>query len=151
MCCGSCGVLDEIPTGHVILPTRALRDEGASYQYLPASRFIELEEASLNVLRSTLDELCVPYIECATWSTDALYRETEALTAYRRDEGCKVVEMECAAMAAVAKFRQKTFCQLLYSGDILTTPQTYDDRSWRTNTTARERLGRLALAALVRL
>ena len=28
LCCGGCGVLDDIPAGDVILPVRALRDEG---------------------------------------------------------------------------------------------------------------------------
>lgn len=36
-------VLEDIPAGDVILPVRALRDEGASYHYLPPARFIELD------------------------------------------------------------------------------------------------------------
>ena len=39
---GSCGVLDEIPENAFIVPVKALRDEGTSYHYLPASRYIEL-------------------------------------------------------------------------------------------------------------
>ncbi len=44
LCCGCCGVLADIPAGDVIIPTRALRGEGASYQYLPPSRYVELHQ-----------------------------------------------------------------------------------------------------------
>lgn len=57
---------------------------------------------------------------------------------YRVQQECKVVEMECATMAAVAKFRNKIFGQLLYSGDILVDPAGYDDRNWFANLSARE-------------
>ena len=40
-----------------------------------------------------------------TWSTDGFYRETPDKISYRIEEGCGVVEMECAALAAVAQFR----------------------------------------------
>ena len=63
-----------------------------------------------------------------------------------------MVEMECAAMAAVARFRGKMFGQLLYSGDILTgTADDYDDRDWNHNASAREKLFALALEALLML
>ena len=51
-------------------------------------------------------------------------------------------------MAAIAQFRGKTFGQLLYSGDILTDGDEYDDRSWSCNFSAREKLFYLALEAL---
>lgn len=38
---GSCGVLTDIKENAFIIPTRALRDEGTSYKYLPASRYID--------------------------------------------------------------------------------------------------------------
>ncbi|MGI6337004.1 MAG: nucleoside phosphorylase [Eubacteriales bacterium] len=150
LCCGSCGVLADIPAGDVILPVRALRDEGASYHYLPPGRFIELDEKPVAALRKVLDTRRIPYVECATWTTDGFYRETREMVDYRTAEGCRVVEMECAAMAAVARFRGKSFGQLLYSGDILS-GEVYDDRDWYNNHSARERLLRLTLEALVTL
>lgn len=152
VCCGGCGVLDDIPAGDVIIPVRALRDEGASYQYLPPARFVELSEKPIECFRQVLNRHRIPYIECATWSTDGFYRETREMVDYRRQEGCKVVEMECAAMAAVAEFRGKIFGQLLYSGDILTgNADDYDDRDWNHNVSAREKLFALALEALCML
>lgn len=54
VCCGGCGVLDDIPEGAVILPVRALRDEGASYKYLAPARFIELQSGPIERFRKVL-------------------------------------------------------------------------------------------------
>ena len=112
---------------------------------------MELEEGPRAALRAALEERGVGYIECATWTTDSFYRETAEMVEYRRSEGCKVVDMECSAMAALAKFRGKRFGQLLYSGDVLADSDNYDDRDWYNNTSARERLFELALDGLMRL
>lgn len=151
VCCGGCGVLDDIPAGDVIIPVRALRDEGASYKYLPPSRFIDLQPKPIESFRKVLESHHVPYIECTTWTTDGFYRETKDMVEYRKSEGCKAVEMECATMAAIAQFRGRAFGQLLYSGDILTCGDEYDDRGWFCNYSAREKLFYLALEALLTL
>ena len=150
LCCGGCGVLADIPAGDVILPVRALRDEGASYKYLPPSRYIELNEEPVMVFEQVLTEYKIPYIKCTTWSTDGFYRETKEMVEHRIKQGCQAVEMECSAMAAIAQYRGKRFGQLLYSGDILVGNEEYDDRSWNTNLSARERIFRVTLEALLR-
>ena len=149
--CGGCGVLTDIPSGDVIIPVSALRDEGASYHYLPPSREISLDKDVIRVIKNTLDEFHTPYIEAKTWTTDAFYRETPDMITYRKEEGCKVVEMECSAIAAVAQFRNIKFGQLLYSGDILTDFENYDERGWTKNLTAREKLFYLSLESLMKL
>jgi uridine phosphorylase len=148
--CGGCGVLDNIPPGDVLIPVSALRDEGASYHYLPPSREIELDADMISVLKFTLAESGVPFTTCKTWTTDAFYRETPEMVKYRKGEGCNVVEMECAAIAAVARFRGAKFAQLLYSGDILFDLENYDEREWSSNS-AREKLFLLSLSAASRL
>ena len=40
---GSCGVMADIAENTFLVPVKALRDEGASYHYLPPARFIELD------------------------------------------------------------------------------------------------------------
>ena len=147
--CGSCGVLTDIPAGDVIIPTSALRDEGASYHYLPPAREIALDGKVIASIKKTLDELAAPYVEAKTWTTDAFFRETPSMVAYRKQEGCAVVEMECATLAAVSEFRRIKFGQLLYSGDTLADPEKYDGRDFYNNLSARERLFYLALEALV--
>ena len=149
--CGGCGVLTEIPAGDVIIPISALRDEGASYHYLPPSREIVLDVNVIETIKKTLNELHVPYLEAKTWTTDAFYRETPDMITYRKSEGCTVVEMECATLASVARFREVRFGQLLYSGDILTDFNNYNDREWSNNLSAREKLFYLSLETLIRL
>lgn len=147
--CGGCGVLVDIPAGDVIIPVNALRDEGASYHYLPPSRDIDLNIEMITVIKKTLDDNNIPYIECKTWTTDALFRETPDMIQYRREEGCKVVEMECATMAAIAQFRGIMFAQLLYSGDLLFDLTNYNDREWFSNLTARQKLFYLTLESAI--
>lgn len=149
--CGSCGVLADIPAGDVIVPVKALRDEGTSYNYLPPSRFIDIDPEPRKALTDALSEHGVPYIECATWTTDAFNRETREMVEYRKSEGCMVVDMECSLIAAVAKYRGKRYAQLLYSGDALSNADNYDARDWYKNLSARARLFELTLAGLMKL
>lgn len=127
---GACGVLSDIAENSFLVPVRALRDEGASYHYLPPSRFVELNRAVVASIEGTLKRLSVPFCECATWSTDGFFRETSALVQYRRQEGCAAVEMECAALASCAQFRGIRFGMLLYTADSLAALDAYDERGW---------------------
>ena len=47
-----------------------------------------------------------------------------------RAEGCGVVDMECAALSAVAEFRNVQFGQFLYVADTLADADAYDARNW---------------------
>ena len=151
MLCGAAGVLEAIPEGEVLLPVRALRDEGASYHYLAPSRYVEVSAEAVAAARAVLTRHKVPFAECTTWTTDGFYRETEEMVEYRRREGCLTVEMECAAVAAVAQFRGKVVGQLLYSGDVVVGGQAYDDRGGYDNMSAREKLFTLALESAIAL
>lgn len=127
---GSCGALLPLPENTFLVPTKALRDEGTSYHYLPPARFIELRGTVLGAIKKVLTEKGLPYTECTTWSTDGFFRETKELVEYRKAEGCAVVEMECSALAACAEFRGIEFGQLLYTADSLANVHEYDERSW---------------------
>ena len=54
-----------------------------------------------------------------TWTTDAFFRETRGKVEKRLKQGCSVVEMECAAMATVAAFRNVKFAQFMWAADSL--------------------------------
>lgn len=87
---------------YFVLIERALRDEGTSYHYLPPSDYIAIREDALSVARRV--QTVVPNM-CAgdTWTTDAPFRETEAAIAFARGEGLLAVEMETAALYALAQ------------------------------------------------
>jgi len=127
---GSCGALASLPENSFLIPKKALRDEGASYHYLPPARYVQTSEAVRSVIKEALNARELSWAECVTWTTDGFYRETEALVAYRREEGCLVVEMECASLAACAQFRGAEFAQLLYTADSLADAGNYDARDW---------------------
>ncbi len=103
---GNCGVLDkEIRDCGIILPTKAIRDEGTSYHYAPAADFIDVNAKYAAEFLSVLEEFGYPCVRGITWTTDAFYRETRAKVAARKAMGAVCVEMECAAMQAMCDFR----------------------------------------------
>lgn len=128
--CGSCGALDHFEEGEFLIPTKALRDEGASYKYLPPARFVELNKNAIKVIEETMREKELKYKECFTWSTDGFFRETAEMIDYRKSEGCNVVDMECSALAAVAEFRKVEFGQVLFTADSLADVENYDARGF---------------------
>lgn len=126
---GNCGVLDKrIEDCGIIIPTRAIRDEGTSYHYAPAGDFIEVNTRYIPEFTEVLREFGYPYVQGVTWTTDAFYRETPAKVASRRGMGAVCVEMECAAMQALCNFRGVEFFQYFYAGDNLDHPE-WDPRS----------------------
>ncbi len=115
---GSCGSLLDEKSDYLIVPTRALRDEGTSYHYLPAdNEFIEIETAQFT--DAFLDSVKVPHRMGSTWTTDAFYRETPGALKEARDKHCICVEMECASIMAVAKAKNIPTYQILFTADKL--------------------------------
>lgn len=127
---GSCGALIPFEENRFLLPTEALRCEGASYHYLPPSRTVKLNESAVSSVESTLAKLGVPTERVKTWTTDAFYRETKATVEARRAEGFAVVDMECSAIAACAEFRGVSLAQILFTADSLADTDAYDERGW---------------------
>ena len=130
---GSCGALENLPESTFLVPYKALRDEGASYHYAPPSRFMDISEGARNAIKETIEEHSMKYREVITWSTDGFFRETKEKVAYRKSEGCSVVEMECSALAACAAFRGAKFGMILYTADSLADVEKYDMRNWGGN------------------
>ena len=130
---GSCGGLEKFPESTFLVPRKALRDEGTSYHYAPPSRFMEISSHARTAIEKTILEHGMKYQEVITWSTDGFYRETKEKVAYRKSEGCSVVEMECSALAACSAFRDATWGMILYTADSLADVDKYDERNWGGN------------------
>ena len=146
---GSCGVLETFPESAFLVPHKALRDEGTSYHYAPPSRFIEISQKARKAIKETVCEHGLKYQEVITWSTDGFFRETKEKVAYRKSEGCSVVEMECSALAACAAFRGAIWGMILYTADSLSDIDKYDERNWGGN--AYEYALKLCLDAVLKL
>lgn len=125
---GSCGVLDDDKVkDNIIIPISAVRDEGTSYHYIAPSPEIEADTQSIQTLENVLTSCGCSYVKGKTWTSDAIYRETLSSIKERRQEGCLAVEMECASMLAVSKYRNIPFIQFLYGADNLSF-ETWDIR-----------------------
>jgi uridine phosphorylase len=149
--CGGAGVLDkEVAVGHIIVPTSAVRDEGTSYHYLPPGREVAASPEAVAAIERTLGERNVTHVTAKTWTTDGFYRETPDRVALRRSEGCLTVEMEAAALFAVAEFRGVVLAQLLYGGDDVSGAE-WDHRGWQSRQSVRENLFWLAAEACLSL
>lgn len=145
--CGGAGVLDrEIAVGHIIVPTAAVRDEGTSYHYLPPGREVEASPSGVAAVVRVLQRHHIPHRLGKTWTTDGFYRETPDKVRLRRSEGCLTVEMEAAALFAVAKFRGVPLAQMLYGGDDVS-GQEWDQRDWLNRKSVRQQLFWLAVEA----
>ncbi|KAB2940919.1 MAG: nucleoside phosphorylase [Hyphomicrobium sp.] len=92
---------------YFVLIEKALRDEGASYHYLPPSEFGHADPALLATVTGAFDGLRVPVERGATWTTDAPFRETAQAIADNKAKGLLAVEMEAAALYAFATARHK--------------------------------------------
>lgn len=126
---GNCGVLDNtIPDCGIIIPTRAYRDEGASYHYIPESEYLDLDNTYKDIFKDVLKEYDFDYREGYTWTTDAFYRETRDKFDYFKNKGCVCVEMEASAIAAVCKYKNLNYFTFYYAGDNLDSVN-WDERS----------------------
>jgi uridine phosphorylase len=149
--CGGCGVLEkDIAVGHLIILSAAVRDEGVSYHYLPPGREVTANADGVQALVNSMEARGLPYQVAKTWTTDAPYRETVKKIASRRAEGCLTVEMESAALIAVAQFRNVLFGQALYGGDDLSGKE-WDNRQWQSRSEVREGLFWLCADACLRI
>jgi len=117
---GTCGVLDKnIEDLAIIIPTSAIRDEGTSYHYLKSEREISVNQKYTEIFEDILNTHNYKYTKGKVWTTDAPYRETRNKVLKRKSEGCICVDMECASINAIAKFREKELFQFFYAADNL--------------------------------
>lgn len=144
--CGGAGALVDLPMGQVVIPSSAVRDEGASYHYLAPAREVNTVPKVLEVLEATALRQGEPIIVGKTWTTDGFFRTTRGKLDQRVAEGCITVEMEVASLLAVAERRGVDFGQYLYAGDNLAGAE-WDHRGWTQAAEAQRKVFELAAEA----
>ena len=106
--------------GDLVVCDSAVRDEGLSHHYLAPARYaspsLQLTEALTRRLTATR---CVFNVG-PTWTIDAPFRETVEELRHYRDEGVLTVEMEAAALFAVAEHRGLEAAAAFVLSDVLT-------------------------------
>jgi uridine phosphorylase len=93
----------QIPS--LVVATAAIRDEGTSFHYLPASRLVAAPPGPVEPLASELKRLGLPVYKGTVWTTDAPYRETRQQLDQYGEEGVLAVEMQAASLFALAQVR----------------------------------------------
>ena len=88
---------------YVVLLEKSLRDEGTSYHYLPPEPYSYLSEELRNKIYCAWDNAHVPMYMGASWTTDAPFRETKQMITTCQESGILAVEMEAAALYALAE------------------------------------------------
>jgi uridine phosphorylase len=113
------GLQRELPAGTVVVATGAIRDEGTSYHYLPAGEEVCADEPLSAALAEAIAARGAPVRRGMTWSTDAPFRETRDEVVHHRGRGVLTVDMEAAALFAVASVREVPAAVALVIGDSL--------------------------------
>jgi uridine phosphorylase len=91
---------------YFVLIERALRDEGTSYHYLPPAPYSYLRTELAELLGTAGESGHARFHIGASWTTDAPFRETDIMIATCRANGILAVEMEAAALYALATAKQ---------------------------------------------
>ena len=126
---GNCGVLSKgIDDLAIIIPNKAIREEGVSQHYLGVGEDIVVNEKYINTFKEILKDKGYSYVEGTTWTTDAYYRETLEKVDMMRYKGAICVEMEVAALQAVCDFRGIDLFTFFYAADNLDS-EKWDKRS----------------------
>ena len=115
--CG--GIQADLSPGDIVVPTCAVRDEGTSHHYLPPGRTVDADATLVAGLTDALDRAGAAARRGPVWSTDAPYRESREEIAEHAGDGVLGVDMELAALLAVAEHRGVAAAGVLVAGDNL--------------------------------
>ncbi len=111
--------------GDLIVCDKAVRDEGTSYHYLPPTKYIHAPRRMTNKLINLLKKAELPHLIGTSWTTDSFYRQTAEEVKHFQKENVLTVEMETAALFALAHFYQVDLGTLLVIGD------SHDGELWQ--------------------
>jgi uridine phosphorylase len=103
---GTAGSLQrDLSSGDLVLCEAAIRDEGVSHHYLPPAKLVAASGAMTTALRAAMTAGGLRSRAGTSWTIDTPYRETVAEARHYQAEGVLCVEMEAAALFAVAEVR----------------------------------------------
>ncbi len=122
---GAAGSLSErAKINDVVLCSKALRDEGVSYHLLPSALYSYPSPDLVSHLRASMRKAGMKFLLGPTWTVEFPYAETiDEVRAYR-NAGIITVEMEAAALFALAKVRR------FNSAAVFTISDTLSEDGW---------------------
>lgn len=134
--------------GDLVLCTRAIRDEGCSHHYIRPSKFVYPSPTLTECVRAALRSSRIKFSEGTSWTIDTPYRETVSEVRRYRREGVLTVEMEAAALFAVAKHRNRDLAALFSVSDSLAELPWKPKFHLRRNQAGLEKIYKAAVAVL---
>jgi len=103
---GTAGALnEELAVGDVVVCSEAIADEGVSRHYLGPVEKVQASQLLLTQILSAFERTQLRVVQGASWTMDAPYCETWEQVRHYRSKGVLTVEMEVAALYAVAAKR----------------------------------------------
>ena len=97
------GIQPELAAGNLVLSTGAIRGEGVSGHYLPVSPQVETSAKLTHGIQEILENQNHPPSLGLTWTTDAPFRERRKDVLEYQKQRVLAVDMEAAALLAVAR------------------------------------------------
>jgi purine-nucleoside phosphorylase len=141
---GWCGAIHpDVRIGDLILPPKALIDEGTSTHYGAAGPWSSACGSASEALLASAQNVGDTLRQGPVWTTDAVFRETPAKIRAHRRKGILGVEMELSAVFSVCAFRHVTAAAVLAVSDALTGPRWQPGFRDPAFTAARRRACRL--------
>jgi len=117
------GLQPDLQSGDLVLGDRAVRDEGASYHYLPPAKYVEASPTFVSTISNALTQRGISHKVGGTWSTDAPYRESREEAVQFQGEGIQAVDMESGGLFAVSQARGAEAASVFVIGDSLAAPR----------------------------
>lgn len=123
---GFAGALDRtIAVGDTVLCARAIRDDGTSHHYREPATYAHPSEPLFTHTETTVTDRVTPYHVGASWTIDAIYRETTTEVEAYGAQGVLTVEMEAATVFTVATHHDVDAAAMFTVSDHLT-PDEWD-------------------------
>jgi uridine phosphorylase len=131
---GTAGSLQrDLPIGATVLCDRAIRDEGVSHHYIPSATYAAAQPGITAAFEAELRAKRIDYRRGSSWTIDTPYRETVAEARHYQQQGVLCVEMEAAALFAVAEYRHvavgAAFVMSDSLADLVWDPQFHSDET----------------------
>jgi uridine phosphorylase len=105
------GLQPYLRSGDLVLCQRACRDEGTSRHYLGQGDWVDGSPILLKDWQVALEASGSKFTIGDAWTTDAPYRELRGDVLKHQQEGVLTIDMEAAALMAVAKhFKREAVC-----------------------------------------
>ncbi|MFW6014342.1 MAG: nucleoside phosphorylase [Candidatus Nanoarchaeia archaeon] len=113
------GISADVNIGDIVVCEKAIRDEGVSYHYVPASKYAQSSLNMTRILKEVLSNKNIDFCSGVSWTTDAFFRETIEEVEHYQKEDVLTVEMEASALFAVAEYRNVNISVLFTISDSL--------------------------------